>query len=69
MLVAAFVYLAAAYLLRITRGTASWRDFVLLGLVLGLVRKKTNTTTSAIVHGTYDFLLIAAAALQIPSPF
>src|SRR5262249_2053489 len=37
-----------------------------LGLVLGLIRKKTNTTTSAIVHGTYDFLLIMAAVLQIP---
>jgi membrane protease YdiL (CAAX protease family) len=30
----------------------------IIGLVLGLVRKKTNTTTSAIVHGTYDFLLV-----------
>jgi hypothetical protein len=25
------------------------------------VRKKTNTTTSAIVHGTYDFLLVLAS--------
>jgi membrane protease YdiL (CAAX protease family) len=33
----------------------------LIGLVLGLVRKKTNTTTSAIVHGTYDFLLVMLA--------
>src|SRR4029453_17037116 len=24
-----------------------------VGLVLGLIRKRTNTTTSAIVHGTY----------------
>jgi membrane protease YdiL (CAAX protease family) len=31
------------------------------GLILGVVRKKTNTTTSAIVHGTYDFLLVMAA--------
>jgi membrane protease YdiL (CAAX protease family) len=29
-----------------------------IGLVLGLVRKGTNTTTSAIVHGTYDFVLV-----------
>jgi membrane protease YdiL (CAAX protease family) len=38
----------------------------LIGLVLGVIRKKTNTTTSAITHGTYDFLLIMAAVLQIP---
>jgi membrane protease YdiL (CAAX protease family) len=37
-----------------------------LGLVFGLIRKKTNTTTSAILHGTYDFLLIMAGVLQIP---
>lgn len=30
----------------------------LIGLVLGVIRKKTNTTTSAIVHGTYDFTLL-----------
>ena len=30
----------------------------LAGLVLGVIRKKTNTTTSAIVHGTYDFMLL-----------
>ena len=30
----------------------------LLGLVLGLIRQRTNTTTSAIVHGTYDALLV-----------
>jgi membrane protease YdiL (CAAX protease family) len=28
------------------------------GLVLGLVRKRTNTTCSAITHGTYDFILV-----------
>lgn len=33
----------------------------LIGLVLGVVRKKTNTTASAVVHGTYDFLLVMAA--------
>jgi uncharacterized protein len=37
-----------------------------LGLVLGVIREKTNTTTSAIVHGTYDFLLVMAMVLQIP---
>jgi uncharacterized protein len=35
------------------------------GLVLGVVRKKTNTTTSAIVHGTYDFLLVLAGYYSI----
>jgi membrane protease YdiL (CAAX protease family) len=30
----------------------------LAGLVLGWVRMRTNTTTSAILHGFYDFLLI-----------
>lgn len=38
----------------------------LIGLALGLIRKRTNTTTSAIVHGGYDFLLIMAAVLQAP---
>jgi membrane protease YdiL (CAAX protease family) len=38
----------------------------LLGLTLGLVRKYTNTTTSAITHGVYDFLLIMATVLQVP---
>jgi membrane protease YdiL (CAAX protease family) len=32
----------------------------IIGLVLGVVRKKTNTTTAAVVHGTYDFLLVMA---------
>jgi len=35
MCVAAFVYLAAALLLRIRRGSATWPTFVFLGLVLG----------------------------------
>jgi membrane protease YdiL (CAAX protease family) len=30
----------------------------IIGLALGLIRKRTNTTTSAIVHGTYDFTLL-----------
>lgn len=28
------------------------------GLVLGILRARTNTTTSAITHGTYDFILV-----------
>lgn len=31
------------------------------GLVLGFIRKKTNTTVSAIVHGGFDFVLILMA--------
>jgi membrane protease YdiL (CAAX protease family) len=30
----------------------------LIGLVLGIIRARTNTTTSAIVHGIYDFVLV-----------
>src|SRR5579859_3030156 len=37
----------------------------LLGLIMGLIRQRTNTTTSAIVHGTYDFLLILATVLHL----
>jgi membrane protease YdiL (CAAX protease family) len=33
----------------------------LIGVVLGVVRKGSNTTTSAIVHGVYDFVLVMAA--------
>ncbi len=38
----------------------------LLGTILGLIRQRTNTTTAAIVHGTYNFLLIMLAVLNIP---
>ncbi|WP_029215002.1 CPBP family intramembrane glutamic endopeptidase [Kallotenue papyrolyticum] len=38
----------------------------LIGLALGWLRKRTNTTTSAIAHGTYDFILIMLTVLQIP---
>jgi membrane protease YdiL (CAAX protease family) len=34
---------------------------LLLGLVFGLVRKKTNTTMCALIHGGYDFALLIAA--------
>lgn len=30
----------------------------IIGMILGVIRKYSNTTTSAIVHGTYDFILI-----------
>jgi membrane protease YdiL (CAAX protease family) len=29
-----------------------------LGVVFGLIRKRTNTTTAAIIHGGYDFVLL-----------
>jgi membrane protease YdiL (CAAX protease family) len=35
----------------------------LAGAVLGLVRARSNTSTAAIVHGTYDFILVMLAAL------
>lgn len=38
----------------------------LIGLALGWLRKRTNTTTSAIAHGAYDFILIMLTVLQIP---
>ncbi|MGA7731277.1 MAG: CPBP family intramembrane glutamic endopeptidase [Chloroflexia bacterium] len=30
----------------------------IIGLILGIIRARTNTTTSAIVHGIYDFVLV-----------
>ena len=38
----------------------------LLGVVLGVIRRRTNTTTSVIVHGVYDFTLVVAMMTQIP---
>jgi membrane protease YdiL (CAAX protease family) len=38
----------------------------LIGLVLGLIRKYSNTTTSAIVHGLYDCLLILLIWAEVP---
>jgi uncharacterized protein len=35
-----------------------------VGLTLGVVRKYTNTTTSAIVHGGYDFVLVLLDVIQ-----
>jgi len=37
----------------------------IVGLLLGCVRKLTNTTTSAIIHGLYDFILILLAYRDI----
>lgn len=34
-----------------------------IGMILGLIRKYTNTTTAALVHGTYDFVLVMLATL------
>ncbi len=35
----------------------------IVGMILGYIRKRTNTTTSAIVHGTYDFILVMMSIL------
>jgi uncharacterized protein len=37
----------------------------LLGAVFGILRNRTNTTTSAIAHGLYDFLLVMMAIYGI----
>ena len=37
----------------------------IIGLILGIVRSRSNTTTSSIVHGTYDFILISLSALKL----
>ena len=34
----------------------------LVGLALSVLRARTNTTTSAIAHGVYDFILVFAAS-------
>ena len=42
----------------------SWDSLLvvfIVGVVCGLVRKRSNTTTAAIVHGTYNFTLIMLA--------
>ncbi len=40
----------------------------ILGLVLGVVRARSNTTTSAITHGVYDFLAVIGTVLAPPQP-
>lgn len=37
----------------------------IVGLILGLVRARSNTTTSAIVHGVYNFVLVMIMALGL----
>lgn len=37
----------------------------IVGLVLGVVRARANTTTSSIVHGVYNFVLVMIAALAL----
>jgi hypothetical protein len=37
----------------------------LIGCALGLIRKWTNTTTAALAHGAYDFVLIMGAAIAM----
>lgn len=37
-----------------------------VGTALGLIRRRFNTSTSAITHGTYNFLLIMAGVYQVP---
>ena len=39
-----------------------------IGFILGIIRARSNTTTSAIVHGMYDFTLILAASLTLTGP-
>jgi uncharacterized protein len=36
------------------------------GLILGAIRKYSNTTTSALVHGLYDFTAVLLAYLEVP---
>jgi membrane protease YdiL (CAAX protease family) len=36
-----------------------------LGTIFGLLRKRTNTTTSAIAHGVYNFTLVMMAIYEI----
>jgi membrane protease YdiL (CAAX protease family) len=36
-----------------------------VGVVCGIVRNRSNTTTAAIVHGSYNFTLIMLAAAGI----
>jgi membrane protease YdiL (CAAX protease family) len=35
----------------------------IVGTILGVVRARSNTSTSAIVHGTYDFFLVMVTVL------
>ncbi|MCI0463377.1 MAG: CPBP family intramembrane metalloprotease [Gemmataceae bacterium] len=37
----------------------------LTGLILGVIRQRSNTTTSAIVHGGYDFVVVLFAYFEV----
>lgn len=37
----------------------------LLGMLFGILRNRTNTTTSALAHGLYDFILVMMAVYEI----
>lgn len=37
-----------------------------IGLILGVIRKYSNTTTSAVVHGTFDFVVVLIMASENP---
>lgn len=37
----------------------------LIGLILGIIRARSNTTTSAIVHGVYDFALVISSIIFV----
>jgi membrane protease YdiL (CAAX protease family) len=39
-----------------------------IGLILGIVRARSNTTTSAIVHGVYDFALVISSVIFVVNP-
>src|SRR5438270_4492 len=58
MAVAAIVYLACALLLRIRNGTAVWKTFACLGLVLGL----GYLTKAVMFLMSIPFFVVAAAA-------
>lgn len=46
----------------------SWDSLLvvfLLGIIFGLMRVRTNTTTTAIAHGLYDYILVMMAVYEI----
>jgi hypothetical protein len=40
----------------------------IIGLILGIIRARSNTTTSAIVHGVYDFALVISSIIFVGHP-
>ncbi|MHB0878771.1 MAG: CPBP family intramembrane glutamic endopeptidase [Anaerolineae bacterium] len=39
-----------------------------IGLILGVIRQRSNTTVSAIAHGMYDFILVVIMLLGVSMP-